>query len=621
MPRDVVELTKQIKAACDIVDVISTYLPVSKAGGGKYKCVCPFHNDTNPSLSIDRKFQNYKCWACGAHGDVFTFVEKYDKVNFIEARNILAKRAGISIDDAVPQDHHKSKLLSVMQWAQALYADQYLNGAEAEVARRYIGTRHLSGTSARSFGLGYAPAETGWLERAAAKDGISQELLIEVGLLGVRDEGRGVWDKFRDRVMFPIKDMQGRPVGFGGRVLPDSPYAARGPKYYNTADTSLFTKSENVFGIDLARHAAMSAGFLAVVEGYTDVMMAHQCGIANVVATMGTALNARHIAQLRRYVSKIVLVFDADQGGMSGIDRALEVFISHDLDLSIAALPDGLDPADLLARDNGVEVFKHALETASDALDFKLNRLMASETNTVDGARRMLDSVLGMLALAPPVPNQATQMKRELIVTRLAHRLGIEVKTVKARLAELQRDRKKYDREEPSSLTESSSDATIVVNTKVATPSQAADLPGKTGVLERQLLQLLLAEPMLVPDASLRIQPREIGHSGLRRLLVELFALHESGSVADIDGLRIRLLDRPDLASAAMSLCEVGRGIPDRPSYLTKIIDGFADARQVAAAKTVKDQLSAVGSDDPAAVELLRKLQQRQAGGEGSVQA
>src|SRR5581483_388274 len=146
-----------------------------------------------------------------------------------------------------------------------------------------------------------------------------------------RDENRGFYDRFRDRVMFPIRDVRGRTVGFGGRVLPDSPLAARGPKYYNSADTPLFSKSDLLYGLDLARHPGSQAGFLAVVEGYTDVMMAHQCGVANVVATMGTALNARHVTQLRRYAPKVVLVFDADAGGQTGVDRALEIFVSQDV--------------------------------------------------------------------------------------------------------------------------------------------------------------------------------------------------------------------------------------------------------------------------------------------------
>ncbi len=600
MPRDLVELTKQIKAANDIVDVISDRLSIKKVGN-QWKCICPFHNDTNPSLTVDKKYQNYKCWACGAHGDVFTFVEKYERVNFAEARNMLAQRAGISIDDPTPQDGHKSRLFEVMKWAQALYHDEYINGPSAERARHYIGTRHLSGASARQFGVGFAPTDYGWLERAAQKDGISQELLVEVGLLGSREESQGVWDRFRDRVMFPIRDIQGRTIGFGGRILPDSPLKDRAPKYYNTADTLLFNKSDNVFGIDLARHAGAGAGYLAIVEGYTDVMMAHQCGIANVVATMGTALNDRHLSQLRRHVHKVVMVFDADDGGLSGVDRALEMFIAHDFELAVATLPKGLDPADLLAEADGVSTFKDILADAADALDFKLNSLLMSEAKTVEGSRRMLDAVLGILAMAPPVPNQSTQMKRELMLTRLSQRLGLQMSTVTSRLRELQADRKRGDR------TTAPRDEPVIVTVQPTTPAAAVNAPAS--ILERQLIQLLLAEPSLIPDAFSRVDPETVAHTGIRRMIVELFGLHESGNHADLDGLRFRLLDRPELFEAAMKLQDVGRSIPDRPLYLNKIIDGFAGQRRAAASRIVKEQLLAVGDDDDAAMTLLRRLQ------------
>ncbi len=180
---------------------------------------------------------------------------------------------------------------------------------------------------------------------------------MEVGLIAVREGNRGHYDRFRDRVMFPIKDVRGQAVGFGGRIMPTNPLAARGPKYYNSAETPLFHKSELLYGLDLARHAG-SAGYLAVVEGYTDVMMAHQCGVPQVVATMGTALNARHVAQLRRYVPKVVLVYDADAGGYTGVDRALEMFVSQDVELAVATLPEGLDPCDLLVRPDGIDTFQ-----------------------------------------------------------------------------------------------------------------------------------------------------------------------------------------------------------------------------------------------------------------------
>src|SRR5439155_10670177 len=199
-------------------------------------------------------------------------------------------------------------------------------------------------------GLGYAPATGDWLAQRAVPAGLSMDLLEKLGLVARRQEGNGYYDRFRDRIIVPIRNARSQAVGFGGRILPSSPFANRAPKYYNSCDTPLFVKSEQLYGLDQARSAATQTGYLAVVEGYTDVLMAHQLGVGQVVATMGTALNGRHVQQLRRFVPRVVLVFDADAGGSTGVDRGLQIFISQNVDLAIATLPQGLDPWDLLVE-------------------------------------------------------------------------------------------------------------------------------------------------------------------------------------------------------------------------------------------------------------------------------
>jgi DNA primase len=605
VPRDLVELKKQIKAASDIVDVIAGYLPVHPAGK-IFKCLCPFHDDKRPSMQVDRGYQNFHCWACGAKGDVFDFVEKYEKVAFKEAMAILARRAGIRMETDSPADTHKVRLFEVMRWAQAQYQRALLDEPVGAAAVKYIAGRQLSGKSVRDFGLGFAPIEGGWLTALAARDGISTELLVEVGLLGVRDADQGHWERFRDRVMFPIRDVQGRTVGFGGRILPDSPYAARAPKYYNSADTPLFSKSELLYGLDMARHAGAKAGFLAVVEGYTDVMMAHQCGITNVVATMGTALNARHVAQLRRYAPKVVLVFDADAGGTTGVDRALEIFVTQDVELAIATLPDGLDPCDLLSRPDGVERFRTAVEAgAVNAFDFKLNQLLSTgDTDDPEQTSRAVDAILGVIAMAPDIPSESVQIKRERIVTRLEQRFGLRQGTLWKRLVNLQQVRR---RSEPRDATRQP-----VPMAAAARVTQPARPPaGPRAGLERQLLQILLAEPGFVPEAAQSVPADTIEHTGIRRIVTALYELAAAGEPPDLDGARLKLLDRPDLYQAALDNQQMGRGIPDRPLYLRKVLDGFARVRADAERRAVKEQLSVTGSDDPAVIERLREYQER----------
>ncbi len=625
MPSDPVEQTKQVKAASDIVAVVGTYLAI-KPAGKIFKALCPFHQDSRPSLDIDPARQRYKCWSCGAHGDVFAFVQHMEKVGFREARQILAERAGIKLEaTSTPQDHHRAKLLEVMRWAQAKYAHQLLEDPAGEAARKYLGERKLSGKTVRDFGLGFAPLKGDWLARVAAAESIPDELLVEVGLIGPSQAGRGFYDRFRDRVMFPIKDVRGQVVGFGGRIMPNSPYASRAPKYYNSADTPLFKKSELLYGLDVARHGGASAGYLAVVEGYTDVMMAHQCGVTQVVATMGTALNATHVAHLRRYVPKVVLVYDADAGGLTGVDRALEIFVSQDVELAVATLPEGLDPCDLLVRPDGIDTFKRVLTSAADALDFKLNRLLERDATPSDETkRRIVDEVLGVMASAAMTPSAAAQLKRELIVTRLHHRFGLRQETIWARFGELrkaheqrEREREQKERAQPQpdqnppagfvELTpESRSDAVMPTTEQPRGGPKA----GPAAAAERQLVELLLNDPGLVPVAAAQLTAEEITHTGLRRILTELYSTHAAGSVADLEALRERLTDRPDLYETALKLQFVGQHMQDREEWLRRLLKRFADMKTQAAAKAVKEQLA--NANEEQAVELLRKLQQTQ---------
>ncbi len=600
MPRISVDLKKQVKAANDIYDVVSTYIPVANAGK-LLKAVCPFHNDTRPSLSIDRQYQNFRCWACDAKGDVFDFVMKFEKVEFGECLRMLAERAGIKLESvASPEDEVRSRLMRAMKWAEDKYRACLIDDPTAANARIYLGERKLAGATVRQFGLGFAPVTGDWIGQLAIREGIPADVLVEIGLIAERDENRGHYDRFRDRVMFPIRDVRGQTVGFGGRILPDSPLAARAPKYYNSAETPLFKKSELIYGLDLARHAGAAAGYLAVVEGYTDVMMAHQCGVPQVVATMGTALTTIHVGQLRRYVPKVVLVYDADAGGMGGVDRALELFVSQDVELAVASLPDGLDPCDLLCSPGGVEIFRQALSTAQDALEFKLNLLLSQENSqTVEGTRRVVDAILSMMAMAPAMPSQAGAVRQELIVSRLAHRLGLRQETVWARLSELKAERRRSE-QRPNRLT-------ALLGSDEAPPPTAK--ASAAMAVERQLLEVLLAEPPLVSVVVGSIPPELLQHSGLRRMLSDLYALHRDGHSADLDGLRVRLLDRPDLAEAAMKLEFVGRQMNDRPEWLGRIVKRFAEQETEFEQKAVQTQLAAGTMDDASALDLLRKLQ------------
>jgi DNA primase len=591
---DRVALVKRVKEANDIVDVVGGYLALRPAGP-TFKALCPFHDDSRPSFDVDPRRQRYRCWACGKYGDVISFVQEHERLDFREALELLARRAGISLEKLGGDRHAEGRaaMLEVMRWAAEQFQRCLLDSPEAETARLYLGERHLNQETIERFGVGYAQPSGHWLVRRASAAGLSAAVLEQVGLIARRSSGDGWYDRFRDRVMFPIRDVRGHTVGFGGRVLPSSPLSARGPKYYNSSETPLFHKSEQLYGLDEARHAAAKAGYLAVVEGYTDVLMAHQRGVPQVVATMGTALNARHVRQLRRYAPRVVLVFDADAGGETGVDRALEIFVGQDVELRVATLPEGLDPCDLLVR-QGPEPFRAALTKAVDVLEFKLNRVLETEAvSGVEGKRRAVDAVLGVIALAPALPGQAGAVKQELIVTRIAQRLGLREETVWARLRELRAAKHAPDREAPRG-------------------SGAAPRSARADPLERELLTVLLADPGLVPAAAAEVAPKEIRHPGLRLLLEGLCRLQAEGLRPELDGLRSRI-ENPALLTKALEMQEIGLMNRDRAKTLADLLAGFRRRRESSEKQELQHRLLAAGSDAEA-LDLLRRLQNRTGG-------
>ncbi|MCI0459808.1 MAG: DNA primase [Gemmataceae bacterium] len=597
MAEDRLTLIQRVKQANDIVDVVGGYL-VLRPAGPTFKGLCPFHDDHRPSFDVDPRRQRYRCWSCNKYGDVLSFVQEQERISFNEALELLAKRAGISLEKwgNPAHDQGRARMLEAMQWAAEQFQLCLLDSDDAEPARHYLGQRQLNGETVRRFGVGYAPLAGEWLVGLAREAGLSLETLEKVGLIARRNSGNGYYDRFRDRVMFPIRDVRGQTVAFGGRLMPGSPQP-RAPKYYNSCETPLFTKSEQIYGLDLARTHASKAGYLAVFEGYTDVLMAHQMGIPQVVATMGTALNVRHVAQLRRFAPRVILVFDSDAGGDTGVDRALEIFVGQDVDLKVATLPEGLDPCDLLVQ-QGPEPLQAALTNSVDVLEFKLGRVLATtDSGSVETRRQAIDAVLGIIALAPPLPGQSGAVKQELMVTRIAQRFGLREETVWARLRELRAARRGGDKD---------------MRHPAPSPGPAAPRSAPASPLERELLTLLLADPALVPVACAELPAKDVQHPGLRLLLEGLYRLQAEGGVPDLDRLRPRI-ENAALLARAMELQEVGLMIPDRARALRELLTEFRTRRALSEKQELRNQLQAA-SDDATALELLRRLQERMGG-------
>ena len=567
VPRHPDNSLSAIKNAVDIVALVGESLTLRRVGN-KYKALCPFHDDHNPSLELNPERQSYKCWSCGAGGDIFDFVKNYEHVDFAEALRMLADRAGIVLEKPSPsaaaassRGPSKTELLEVNAWAEEVFAGALRESSEA---LGYLESRGLSRASADQFRLGFAPMPRGWLLGLARKRGFGMDLLEQAGLVGRgSDEGGPVRERFRGRLIFPIHDDRGRAVGFGGRILPDAQRAieAQGrhvAKYLNTPETSLFHKRTLLYASDLARAASRQAGWVAVVEGYTDVIAAHQVGLANVVGTLGTALGADHLRGLRRLSECVVLVFDGDEAGQSAADRSLELFLGNELDLRVLTLPPDQDPCDFLLK-------RAPAHSASWSSGRPIPRRICWT-----GPRRGSTSIRprvrggprsGCSASSMPCPRRiasgwassrprCSTRSRKGFVSRWRRSTNSGVSCGARRPG---RDRARARRGRPAR-----------VPAGEAVPPAAAPIrPSELDRTDLELIQILLNEPNAIASVLPRVNVATLHDAPLRVILQACYDLHAEGHSPGYENLMVRLEDPAVRALATDLIASSALCMPD----------------------------------------------------------
>ncbi len=412
----------------DIVEVIDARVPLKKTGR-EYQACCPFHNEKTPSFTVSPNKQFYHCFGCGAHGSAVGFLMEYDHLEFPEAIEELARSIGIDVpreDGNVPrQDPRRDDHYSLLERVDRYYRNQLREHAQAERAIAYLKDRGLSGEIAATFGLGYAPPGWDGLLNFFADDTHSQQLAVELGLLVKRDEG-GLYDRFRDRIMFPIRDRRGRTIGFGGRVMGDEK-----PKYMNSPESPVFHKGQELYGLFEARKASQKLERLLVVEGYMDVVALAQFGLTNAVATLGTATTPEHLERLYRAVREVVFCFDGDAAGSRAAWRALENALPAMRDGREARflfLPDGEDP-DSLVRRIGSEAFQKKTVESVPLSQFFFEHLQQQVDMESEGGRAQLVSMAQPLLLSMP-----DSVFRDLMLNKLAERSGMNAAKLQNRI-------------------------------------------------------------------------------------------------------------------------------------------------------------------------------------------
>ena len=428
-----------VRSSTNLVDLVSETVSLKPIHGGRdFIGLCPFHDDKNPSFHVYPDRQTYRCWVCDQGGDCFRWVMEIEKLPFPEAMESLARRARLEVpkkkrDEATSDNQlKKTDSLAVVEWAVNLMHSTLRTSAKAENAREYVKKRKLSEDTVRNFRLGYHPEDWNWfLDQARARFTPAQ--LVAAGLIQERNNGPGYFDNLVGRLVFPIIDERGRPVAFGGRVLPGGNIESDA-KYWNSLESTIFHKRRTLYAFDRARETIRRSKTAIIVEGYMDCIACHQAGVTNAVATLGTAMTEDHVRFLRRFAEKVVLVYDSDKAGQDAAERSISRFLAEDLDLRILSVPAGTDPADYL-EDHTSEEFYALTASASEAWEYKLHSILQRiSINTIAGRQQVLNQMMEFLAASQGL---AGSIREDMILRNVCGRVQVDERMARQQLKEL----------------------------------------------------------------------------------------------------------------------------------------------------------------------------------------
>ncbi len=497
-------IASEIKTKLSVLDVVGETVQLKRAGS-VHKGLCPFHAEKTPSFIVSPDRETWHCFGCGEGGDIFTFLMRRDGLDFREALTRLAERAGVELSErSAREDRQRKRLREALEAAIAWYREVLLRTPQGEAARDYLAGRGLTDETLERFGIGFAPNAWDALTKRLRGRGFSEEELTAAGLASPSTRG-GVIDKFRNRVIIPIRDQSARPIGLGGRIMPGS----EGPKYLNSPATILFDKSRTLYAIDLAKTSIRKEKLAVIVEGYTDVMAAHQAGFTNVVASLGTALTHGQIELATRYADAVALAYDVDLAGEAATQRGLLAELGPDQSVSkvrVVRIPAGKDPDELIRTD--AEAWRTAIGQAKPVIEYFMDRVAAEvDLGTVAGRRELTGRVLALLRrVADPI-------ERALYVQQLARMVNVEERVLNESLA-----RAPLVRREPQ---------------RAAVPDEPVE--SSLTPLELETLALLLRQPATVAElpAATRLPFRDAAAIALIEAWRDLGLHHRAGGARD----------------------------------------------------------------------------------------
>jgi DNA primase, catalytic core len=490
------QFIEELKQRADIVEVIQQYVSLKKSGA-EYKGLCPFHNEKTPSFSVNRDKGFFHCHGCHAGGSVFKFIELHERIGFVDAVKLLAQKFGLALPELEYSDEQRASaaeretLLKVHEVAAKWFQEQLASAAGARI-RKYIADRGINTATSDAQGLGFAPPGREGLKHALTKQGFSPGTLVKAGLLVQRDDGQ-MLDRFRNRLMIPIGRDTGSIIAFGGRALETD----QQPKYLNSPETPIYSKSRTLYGLHLAKTAIRERGFVILVEGYFDFGQVYQAGFP-VVASCGTALTTQQAQQLRRFVSKVVLSYDPDAAGQGAAARSSELLVAEGFEVNVATLPAGADP-DTFIQKNGGPAYGERLKQSRPYLDYLLDRSAAGHNlNSDEGRVKFLTE---MLPVAARIPDAAM---RDRFGDRLAFKARVTDEVVRAQIRK------------------------AAVQKQTAAPTRLSSSFGNVTKAEKGLIWWLVHEPGPALAALESLEPEDLSSLPSRAVLDLALELNEN---------------------------------------------------------------------------------------------
>lgn len=535
----------KLRSQCDIVSVISEYVPLKKKGKNYWGC-CPFHHEKTPSFSVTPDKGFFYCFGCQTGGNVFNFLMKLENLTFMEAVKALAAKMNVPVPEKEKSERERqleremASLLRANTMAGDFFHSCLTKTSYGKAAREYLKARGVTDETIATFRLGFAPQAWDKLTVALAGRGFNADTLAKAGLAVARSGG-GVYDRFRDRIMFPIADARGRIVGFGGRVMDGSQ-----PKYLNTAETPIFNKRYVLYGFDLAYQAIKQAGRAIVVEGYMDLIALHASGIKNAVASLGTSFTPEQARQLARHASEIYFAYDSDAAGQNATLRALATVRALGLAVRVVTIPDGKDPDEFI-RKHGADAFRALIDAAPALLSYQVSQaLAANDYSGASGKMAVLAQAIPALAEAPDLAEVNEHIRL------LSQTLGIHEEDIRREIRKTQQKDKNVSRGQTS-----------------ATLGLAQQPAPKTVAAERQLIRLMLEDSSIIPYVQAQLDGEDIQGGERKTIINSLFSAYNMGKSPAADILAMTL---PEAAAAELSNIMV---MEIQVSDVSRVVDDY----------------------------------------------